>query len=199
MQSTESTSEIPSGVIDRADQPSGFWATAWPLLALALMSALALHACVPKPPSTSAEFDPTAAAKSANEAAVKALAANPGDRNVDAVLKLLTTGAVYFEDGGIELSADAKAWLAVVARRLLLLPAAARIEVRSHTDGSGDVDYDATLTQQRADAVRSYLVAQGVPADRLSARGMGDSQPIASSETPEGRFRNRRVEFVPVR
>jgi outer membrane protein OmpA-like peptidoglycan-associated protein len=53
-----------------------------------------------------------------------------------------------------------------------------------------------TLSQQRAEAVRSYLVEQGVPPGMLVAKGYGDTRPVASNDTDEGRFRNRRIEFV---
>jgi outer membrane protein OmpA-like peptidoglycan-associated protein len=52
------------------------------------------------------------------------------------------------------------------------------------------------LSQDRAEAVRQYLVGKGVPADRLIAAGYGEAQPISTNRTPEGRERNRRVEFV---
>jgi outer membrane protein OmpA-like peptidoglycan-associated protein len=51
------------------------------------------------------------------------------------------------------------------------------------------------LSQQRADAVRSYLIQQGVSGSILTARGYGDTRPVASNSTDEGRFRNRRIEF----
>ena len=51
------------------------------------------------------------------------------------------------------------------------------------------------LSQQRADAVREYLVQHGVPASMLTSAGYGDTKPVASNDTDEGRFRNRRIEF----
>jgi outer membrane protein OmpA-like peptidoglycan-associated protein len=52
------------------------------------------------------------------------------------------------------------------------------------------------LSQERADAVRNYLVSTGVSADQVVAAGFGKSRPIASNDTSEGRAQNRRVEFI---
>jgi OOP family OmpA-OmpF porin len=67
------------------------------------------------------------------------------------------------------------------------------VEIRGHTDDTGDASFNLGLSQQRADAVRSYLIYKGIAADRLSARGLGESAPIASNLTEEGRAQNRRV------
>jgi outer membrane protein OmpA-like peptidoglycan-associated protein len=70
------------------------------------------------------------------------------------------------------------------------------VHVTGHTDSVGADDYNFGLSQRRADAVGSYLTAQGVLPVRVAARGFGESQPIASNETPEGRQQNRRVEIT---
>jgi len=73
------------------------------------------------------------------------------------------------------------------------------IEVAGHTDSRGSDKYNMNLSQQRAEAVRDYLVSKGIAADRLSAKGYGESQPVADNATDEGRFKNRRVELVPLK
>ncbi|MHB0974649.1 MAG: OmpA family protein [Thiobacillus sp.] len=73
------------------------------------------------------------------------------------------------------------------------------IEVAGHTDSRGSDAYNMNLSQQRAEAVRNYLVSKGIAADRLSAKGYGESQPVADNATDEGRFKNRRVELVPIK
>ncbi len=70
-----------------------------------------------------------------------------------------------------------------------------RLQIEGHTDGIGYAADNQTLSQQRADAVKRYLTELGVAAERLLALGFGESQPIASNQTPRGRARNRRVVF----
>lgn len=69
------------------------------------------------------------------------------------------------------------------------------IDVEGHADATGADDYNLSLSDRRADAVRDYLVNQGVPSNRISARGYGESQPKASNDTAAGRQLNRRVEI----
>jgi outer membrane protein OmpA-like peptidoglycan-associated protein len=68
--------------------------------------------------------------------------------------------------------------------------------VEGHTDAIGGDEYNMTLSQQRADAVRTYMVAQGVQADTLTAVGLGKADPVADNATAAGRQQNRRVEMV---
>lgn len=71
-----------------------------------------------------------------------------------------------------------------------------KFEVGGHTDGDGDAAYNLTLSQQRADAVKTQLVKMGVDAARLTTKGYGKTKPISDNITPEGKANNRRVEFV---
>ena len=66
-----------------------------------------------------------------------------------------------------------------------------------HTDDIGPADGNQRLSQRRADAVRNWLVDNGIDADRLTAVGYGEDQPIADNSTEEGRTANRRIEFIP--
>ena len=70
------------------------------------------------------------------------------------------------------------------------------VEVAGHTCSIGTDEYNLGLSQRRAEAVRNYLVSKGVSANRLTARGYGESRPVASNATHEGRVQNRRVELV---
>ncbi len=70
-----------------------------------------------------------------------------------------------------------------------------KIEIAGHTDSKGNPKFNLDLSQRRAEAVKKYLTEHGIAADRLSAKGYGSSKPIADNKTPEGRKKNRRVEF----
>ena len=70
-----------------------------------------------------------------------------------------------------------------------------RIEIGGHTDNTGTDIRNKVLSKERADAVRNYLIKQGISEDRISAQGYASSRPIASNETEEGRALNRRTEF----
>jgi OOP family OmpA-OmpF porin len=72
-----------------------------------------------------------------------------------------------------------------------------RVEVAGYTDSIADDAYNLKLSQKRAEAVMNYLVGKGIAAGRLSAKGYGESQPVADNASAEGRFKNRRVELVP--
>ncbi|MFA9390494.1 MAG: thrombospondin type 3 repeat-containing protein [Prolixibacteraceae bacterium] len=69
------------------------------------------------------------------------------------------------------------------------------LEINGHTDSQGDATKNLTLSQKRADAVKKYLNDKGITASRLTAKGFGVTKPIADNTTPEGRSKNRRVEF----
>jgi outer membrane protein OmpA-like peptidoglycan-associated protein len=70
-----------------------------------------------------------------------------------------------------------------------------RIEIAGHTDATGDEQKNRDLSQQRADAVRAYLIKRGISEARLDSKGYGPEFPIGNNATPEGRAQNRRVEF----
>lgn len=71
-----------------------------------------------------------------------------------------------------------------------------KIEVAGHTDSVGTDAYNLRLSQRRADTVRAYLIEKGIAADRLFAKGYGESSPVADNKTAEGRYKNRRVELI---
>ena len=69
------------------------------------------------------------------------------------------------------------------------------IDIVGHTDSSGSLELNMRLSQERATSVASYLTGQGVSGARISSRGVGPSQPIASNDTAAGKAQNRRVEI----
>ena len=70
-----------------------------------------------------------------------------------------------------------------------------RIEIQAHTDSMGEASYNQQLSEKRAKAVRDYMVSKGIAADRMEAKGYGETQPIADNGTRDGRAANRRVEL----
>ncbi len=74
-----------------------------------------------------------------------------------------------------------------------------KVEVAGHTDSIGTDNYNMGLSLRRANAVRDYLISKGIAAENLTAKGYGESQPVADNRTAAGRFKNRRVELVPLK
>jgi OOP family OmpA-OmpF porin len=73
------------------------------------------------------------------------------------------------------------------------------MEIDGHTDSVGPEDYNQGLGQRRAEAVKGYLASKGIRSSRLTARSFGESRPVASNDTDDGRQTNRRVELHPRR
>lgn len=71
-----------------------------------------------------------------------------------------------------------------------------KIEIAGHTDSEGEENQNLTLSQARAEAVKSYLISKGISASRMLAKGYGESKPIAENESEAGRALNRRTEIV---
>jgi outer membrane protein OmpA-like peptidoglycan-associated protein len=102
---------------------------------------------------------------------------------------------VRFETGRYNLRAIDKEKLAKVSGILLAYPGLT-LEVEGFTDNTGTEPINQKLSEQRAQAVRDYLISQGIPASRVTSKGFGETMPVASNDTPEGRQQNRRVELV---
>ncbi len=102
---------------------------------------------------------------------------------------------VLFDFNKYTLKAGSREKLAKVAGILLAYPGL-KVQLEGHTDNVGSDEYNLKLSQQRADAVRSYLVSQGVPADTVTASGLGKADPVAENSTASGRQQNRRVDMV---
>jgi outer membrane protein OmpA-like peptidoglycan-associated protein len=104
--------------------------------------------------------------------------------------------AVLFDTGKSVLKPAARQTLHEAAERVKKFTDAP-VSISGHTDNVGSDSSNQVLSEQRASAVQQYFVSQeGVPASRLTAKGFGESQPIADNGTEEGRARNRRVEIV---
>jgi outer membrane protein OmpA-like peptidoglycan-associated protein len=102
---------------------------------------------------------------------------------------------VLFDTGKYTLKPEAREKLAKVSGILLAYPNL-KVQVEGYTDNVGGEQYNLTLSQQRGDAVRAYLVSQGVSPDNVTSTGYGMSNPIADNSTSAGRAQNRRVQLV---
>ena len=102
---------------------------------------------------------------------------------------------VLFDTGQFTLKPGAREKLSKVAGILLAYPGL-NIEVDGHTDNVGSDEFNQNLSDQRAESVRAYLVAQGVLTGSVTAKGFGKTQPVGTNDTAEGRQINRRVELV---
>jgi outer membrane protein OmpA-like peptidoglycan-associated protein len=102
---------------------------------------------------------------------------------------------VLFDTAKYTLKPEAREKLAKVSGILLAYPNL-KVQVEGYTDNVGGDQYNLTLSQQRGDAVRAYLVSQGVGPDNITATGYGMSNPIADNATSAGRAQNRRVQMV---
>ncbi|HEX2735764.1 MAG TPA: OmpA family protein [Polyangiaceae bacterium] len=105
-------------------------------------------------------------------------------------------GSVLFASGQTRLLAIAERTLSDVAKALKDLDPGSSVSIIGYTDSVGSAENNQKLSEDRAQAVRSYLISQGVPETKLVAIGRGEEQPIASNDTAEGRANNRRVELV---
>ncbi len=129
---------------------------------------------------------------SAAQMAVDNLGDNPSPRDVARALSLQV---VHFEVDEAIIPEANKALLDNAVKIMQQVPDMT-LMIIGHTDKTADAAYNMTLSQQRAQAMKDYLVAQGADPSKLMTKGMGETDPIADNATEQGRFRNRRIEFT---
>lgn len=115
------------------------------------------------------------------------------DDNTDDVLKDAFDN-LNFQFGKAEIKKESFPYLDKLAETLLKAKNWT-LEIQGHTDNVGSEKSNLTLSQNRADSVKKYLVSKGVSADTITAKGFGESQPLVSNDTEANREKNRRVEF----
>jgi len=133
----------------------------------------------------------------ANTMVKNVLVAEGGKKLYDQVMadgKIVTYG-IKFDVNQATIRPESAGTLADIAKLMNEQPSL-NFTVEGHTDSDGDEKANQKLSQQRAEAVKDYLVAQGIKADRLEAKGLGETKPIDKNSTPEAKANNRRVEFV---
>jgi outer membrane protein OmpA-like peptidoglycan-associated protein len=107
------------------------------------------------------------------------------------------TWTIEFETGKATIRPDSIPVLEEMLNQIAVT--SLQVEVRGHTDNVGQQDANLKLSRARADAVKGYLMtnaASGFPDSRVRTRGLGDTQPIGSNATADGRAKNRRVEVI---
>ncbi len=110
-------------------------------------------------------------------------------------IKVNLKGDLSFAKGKADLNPAAVESLAKIADQLNQYPDET-VTVTGYTDNSGSKEGNLSLSKRRAQAVKTQLVKDGVSADRITARGMGDQDPVAPNDTPENRAKNRRTELL---
>ncbi len=107
--------------------------------------------------------------------------------------KLFTLDNVYFDTGKATLKSESYPELNELFEYLSLKKTTI-VEISGHTDDVGSDSDNLDLSQRRAETVRNYLIKKGIAADRIQARGYGETQPVAENTTAEGKAKNRRTE-----
>ena len=176
-----------------AAERSGLRRYLWPLLAL--IAALLLFYWL-WPRSKPVAFNIEDQVRMASEKAMSALNGLKPGYSAQDLSSALNLEIINFSTGSATIPEYSTAFLNKAAEVIKMSPSGMTIEIGGHTDNTGEAAANLALSQQRADAVKNYLVQQGVQGTQLTAKGYGDTRPIASNDTDEGRFRNRRIEFA---
>jgi len=109
--------------------------------------------------------------------------------------KIATVGSANFDFNRAEVNPSGRDILDHAVKVLRDNPGL-RVTVEGHTDSVGSAAYNQKLSERRAQAVKRYLVRQGIDPSRITTEGYGKSRPIASNETEEGRAQNRRADII---
>ena len=110
--------------------------------------------------------------------------------------KIVILDKVFFETGSAKIMAQSFQLLRDVGKVLKDNAWIKKIRVEGHTDDVGNMDKNMKLSKDRAEAVRQFLIKEGVDAGRLEAEGYGPTKPLDPATTKEARAKNRRVEFT---
>lgn len=128
----------------------------------------------------------------AADVAIANLGENPDPRDV---ARALSIQVINFELDEAEIPEVNKAFLDRAAKIMAEVPDL-NLMIIGHTDQQASNAYNMELSRERAEAVKTYLVSQGIDESKLSTKGMGETDPIADNSTEQGRFLNRRIEFM---
>jgi OOP family OmpA-OmpF porin len=110
--------------------------------------------------------------------------------------KIVIREKIQFELNKATIKSDSHELLGEIVEVFKENPHIKKVSIEGHTDDQGSDQYNQKLSDQRAKSVLDYLVGKGIEAKRLTSKGLGESKPIASNATEEGKEQNRRVEFI---
>ena len=127
--------------------------------------------------------------------AIVALGDTVEENEMDILINALNTQIINFALDSPEIPQENKEILDLAAEKLKAVPETT-LRIIGHTDTQGTHEYNQDLSESRAAAVKEYLVSKGVAAERLNTQGASFDYPVASNATEQGRFQNRRIEFV---
>lgn len=113
----------------------------------------------------------------------------------NSLIDLLSHQSIEFASNSSKIRNESEAILDQISEILLQNPSY-QIKIVGYTDSTGSSQWNLSLSQNRAESVRSYLIARGVKSELLSVQGYGEKRPVANNNTTEGRRKNRRVEFI---
>ena len=108
--------------------------------------------------------------------------------------RTLVLDNIYFETGSANLNNDSEYALKVISNTFAKYPNL-KVEISGHSDNVGNPASNLSLSQERANSVKTYLTANGAQSGNLTSIGFGQNKPIADNSTEEGRGKNRRIEF----
>src|SRR3974390_985554 len=183
-----------ASALDRKVRSGASWL--WPLLALVALLLLGYWFWGSRQAATNTAFNIAERVQAATQKATAALGAlKPGFTASD-LINALNLNVINFASASAQIPADSTDYLNRVALAIKAAPSGTVLEVGGHTDNTGDAASNMALSQQRAESVRAYLIQQGVDGNALVAKGYGDTRPVATNDTEEGKVRKRRIEFT---
>ena len=191
---------VEKATVDKSDTATADQATVDKTTTAAVDKAAADKAAVDKAAEDKAAADKLAdLAASSNTKAAAELADLKSGYAAKDLIAALNDAVVNFPTGSAEVPASTTAFLQSAAGHLIelgkqLAPGSV-LKIAGYTDNTGDPAANLVLSQKRADAIRDAMIKAGGNPDMLVAKGYGSADPIASNDSPEGRFRNRRIEY----
>jgi outer membrane protein OmpA-like peptidoglycan-associated protein/uncharacterized protein YidB (DUF937 family) len=183
---------------ERTGDRSGLRRLIWPIIGLVALLFLATWLWN-RSSVRSGAFNADEQVRLATQRSESALSSLKSGFSAQDLTSALNLDVINFASGSAEIPQGSDDFLNKAAAAMKSSPAGTIIEIGGHTDTSGDEASNFQLSQARADAVRTYLVNQGVDPAMLVGKGYGDTKPLSSNNTDEGRFRNRRIEFTVVK